>query len=1336
MDGAKVINPFPVSKANAQEWEQWKSVLEFYFTSEKITDAKAKQAKLILLGGKEIQELYFSFPKVTQYPTGYDEYTYTIDCLDGKLGRKSTKWYERYILAKMSQGKEERFASFVTRVRNQALKCDYTTEEQRKEAVQLQIILGCQSNELRTELLRTKATTTLETFEEMGQTSETVSQQANVIGSSATASMPGVSGQPDSSKLCKVDDKRKKAFRRGKSNSKQSKVANGNADTSPRSNKDFCYGCGYEKHTTKDLKCPAANVKCSKCNRVGHYSKMCKSAPQQNSSASDGKSKVKMVGIESYGNNVDEPIFCVRSDERRGDEIVPCEFGGVNVEMFIDSGSAFSIVSYGQWRKIRKSSKFKVVRFLPKPDIVFGDGSGQFRYNVRSSALVEIVCNNRLCIAEVIIIDENLPLLLGSEDAKALGVLKVGLQAAESERIRVISDKKATPLGKLKDFQLHIPINPEVSPVAQPMYRLPYGLRPAVEQAINELLELDVIEPVSGPTKWVSPIVLEPKSDDTYRLCVDCRRVNKAVLCEKHPIPVLEEMAPQLKEATVFSKVDLYMAYRQVELDLASREITTFSTHLGLFRCKRLIEGLKSAAEQFQKILESILAGLRGQVNFIDDIVVFGKDKEEHDRNLKAVLDRLEEVGLSVNMKKSKFGQSEITFLGHVIGHGMIKPTIDKVEAIREFRLPETSEELKSFLGLVSYVGKFIPNLSTELDVLRRVSRSVPFEWSGEAVQHFLHVRSLLSDESHLYLYDPDLPTIVMADASPVGLGAVLLQKKGEENRVICYVSRSLTDVERRYSQTEKEALALVYAVERLKYYLIGHKFELITDHKPLEVIFGPKSKPCARIERWVLRLQAFDYVVKYAPGKNNIADPLSRLLQVEPPASSVNQMYEKNLIGFVEHLVPRAVTLRDIREATKKDPELSSICDDLLFNRELKVKPYSAIATELCVVSGVLLRGNRIVVPSDIREQILSNAHEGHPGISKTKERLRTKVWWPGIDAMAEKYVRSCDSCQKVDKSITIEQMARRKLPDGPWQDLAIDFKSLPASKQHLCVVVDYFSRYVEAIIMNEISAESTVEFLTDIFARHGVPYSITSDNGAQFTSAVFKNFCLSYGIVSYTSPPYWPQANGEIERQNRSLSKVLKVAQLKNESVKRALVDYLLMYRSTPHSVTGKSPAELLFGRKMRDKLPTLKERVEEIAVRDADAYSKGKSLLSTNANRVSEKNLAVGDEVLIERPFTRNKGESKFAEETGTVIAVHGPEVIVRTPHGDRRKHKNQVERYDRRSSGVNVEGVQQSSDDDSAVIEPASASAEGSELSTTTSVRPSREVKKPTWLKDYV
>lgn len=274
-------------------------------------------------------------------------------------------------------------------------------------------------------------------------------------------------------------------------------------------------------------------------------------------------------------------------------------------------------------------------------------------------------------------------------------------------------------------------------------------------------------------------------------------------------------------------------------------------TRKGLFRYTRLMFGINCAPEIFQKLMEQILSGCEGVLNFIDDIVVYGPTKEIHDSRLRAVLDRIRKFGITLNKEKCKFGATEIDFYGHSLSAAGIKPKHDKVKAVKEFRAPTSAEEVRSFLGLANYVGKFIPNLATISEPLRRLTKKdVNFEWGAEQQLAFDTLKEQLTSDLLLGYYDVNCRTQVIADASPVGLVAVLVQFQMEDARIISYASRSLTGPELNYAHTEKEALALVWAVERYHYFLFGRSFELVTDHKALETLFGPKSKPCARIER------------------------------------------------------------------------------------------------------------------------------------------------------------------------------------------------------------------------------------------------------------------------------------------------------------------------------------------------------------------------------------------------------------------------------------------------------------------------------------------------------
>lgn len=676
--------------------------------------------------------------------------------------------------------------------------------------------------------------------------------------------------------------------------------------------------------------------------------------------------------------------------------------------------------------------------------------------------------------------------------------------------------------------------------------------------------------------------------------------------------------------------------------------------------------GIVCAPEMFQKIMEQVLAGCEGCLNYIDDIIIYGDSLDQLNERTGKVLNRLKEYNVKLNDEKCIFNATELTFLGHVLSANGITTTPNKIESIRNFRQPANAEETRSFLGLVNFVGKFIPDLATITDPLRHLTKKdEPFVWQMEQQNAFDQIKRSLSEEKALGYYSIHDRTQLYADASPVGLGAVIIQLNDAGPRVISYASKSLSETEKRYCQTEKEALALVWAVERFHFYLFGRTFELITDHKALEVIFSPNSKPCARIERWVLRLQSYKFKVIYKPGKNNIADPLSRLVvtDIRPVC------FDANTEPYVNHIAatstPIAIKFGEINEASQEDDEILAVKNGLATNKWNEMaKPFKLFETELCFAGDVLLRGNRIVVPEKLRARTIELAHEGHPGITVMKRRLRAKVWWPKIDIDAEKFVKKCIGCTMVSAPSPPEPLKRKELPAEPWKHLAIDFLGPLPSGHNLLVIVDYHSRYFEIEIMKKITAEETIKRLRIVFARFGRPSTITADNGRQLISEELKNYCHENGIYLNHTIPWWPQQNGEVERQNRSILKRLIISQNTHKDWQKEMQDFLLMYRSTPHSTTHRTPSELMFGRTIADKLPYVNEPiVEDEELRDRDRFEKEKGKQYADKRRRAQENtIAIGDTVWLKRLIPANKLSPTFDPVDYKVISRNGSELVV--------------------------------------------------------------------------
>ena len=477
--------------------------------------------------------------------------------------------------------------------------------------------------------------------------------------------------------------------------------------------------------------------------------------------------------------------------------------------------------------------------------------------------------------------------------------------------------------------------------------------------------------------------------------------------------------------------------------------------------------------------------------------------------------------------------------------------------------------------------------------------------------------------------------------------------------------------MERRYSQTERESLALVWACEHFQMYLLGTEFTLVTDHKPLDFIFNrPNSKPVPRVERWALRLQTFKFNVRYQPGSQNIADPLSRLC-VDKTMQRIPNVAE----GYIRHVahesVPNAMSWQDIVDESNSCAEIQSVCN-AISSGDFKMcnVGYQSVKTELSEVQGVVLRGNRIVMPVKLRTRALELAPEGHQGIVKTKQRLRSKVWWPGIDRDAERICRSCMHCLQVSTPNPPPPLSMTKFPSEAWTFLSADLLGPLPNGQHIIVLIDYYSRFFETAIIRTTTAGKVIEFMDTVFARMGYPKALRTDNGPQFACSDFQEYLRSNDIRWVSTSPLWPQANGEVERVNRTLVKVLKIAHSNKLDLGVELRKFLVAYRSTPHASTGVAPYTLLFSREMRTKLPGLEVEVDKTLhekAQENDALSKLKAKEYADRMRgAKEPTIEVGDSVLLKQD-KRGKLDGTFSPEPHRVTAKLGSDIICQDNQG---------------------------------------------------------------------
>ena len=828
--------------------------------------------------------------------------------------------------------------------------------------------------------------------------------------------------------------------------------------------------------------------------------------------------------------------------------------------------------------------------------------------------------------------------------------------------------------------EVEIPIDDTVKPVRQPFRRLPLHLMDLVSEEVKRLLRRGIIEECpNGVSEWQSPVTPVKKSNGDFRLCIDMRAVNKAVKDEKFPLLTLQLVQSCLVGCTIFSVIDLKEAFFHVPLSKRSRGITTFVTNEGAFRFKVLLFGLKTASEIFQKVMtQVVLKGLEGVLIYIDDIIVYGRDVYEHNKRLRALLKALDEFKLAINLDKLQLAQPQVKFMGHLVSADGIRPLPERIELVRRFEKPRTRTDMNSFLGLVAYIiGNQQPRLSELTTPMRRLAaESDVLKWNEKAEKEFQELKDAVQRSVNLGFFRRGDRTKLYADASPTALGAILVQIDQEgTRRVVSCASRKLKEVEQRYSHTDKEALALVWAITRFDFFLRGTHFELITDHQALESLFRPKSKPSPRLERWLMAVQDYNFSAKHIPGKQQIADCFSRLLKIDESTEDELDAFEE-YIAFLAQAAPcEGVTIEEIRMATSEDKEMKQIQESLDSGVwPTHLTPLKNVHDELCWVDGILLRGFRIMIPASLRAQIINLLHEGHPGLSRTVAAAREKVWWPKITEDIKAKLEKCTECKMVNELHRPGPMQRHCLPDEAWTEIGMDFFGPLPDGRELLVLVDYYSRFPIVKAMRSTTAHAVIETLEEIFSDKGNPKVIRVDNEPPFQSTELRRYLAGERITLENSIPYWPRMNGLVERMNRSIKACVNRSLSQGTDWWKDLQQFLKMYRSTPHTTTGQSPMFLMSQKEMRTKIPSAKEVIKDLD-NDSDLLDRDRAIkergrvagdAATNARKTQ---VTVGDTVLIKSMTPGTKWSPKYLPALGTALEAKGDSCLVEVSLGDR-------------------------------------------------------------------
>ena len=962
--------------------------------------------------------------------------------------------FERAKFNLRSQQEGESVETFITDLHCLAEHCEFGVLKD--ELIRDRIVVGLKDKKL-SEKLQLDSKLTLEKAVTQARQSETVKKQQDIL--------QGTQPDPPSANVDQILKKRGKG---GKGKDQKDKPPK-NSKLAGKTPETKCTRCLGTPHSKQE--CPAKDSKCNKCFKKGHWAKASKSQLKKKVEEVYSCPEVELEGEFFLGQLTEVDMVEGNSKESWKAEVKLNEHA---VKFKVDTGADVTVIPPITYHSL-----------VPKPSLSKCDktlmGPCKHKLCCLGSFRAKLCVDDKV-VRELIYIVKDLERpLLGRDAAEKLKLVnRVDTVSSDDYKTKMANKypKLFTGLRQMKDSYT-ITLKEDAKPFAISVPRkVPLPLYQKTKDELDRMLETGVISPVDQPTDWCAPMVVTPKSNSKVRVCVDLSKLNEFVKRENHPLPAVDTTLGRLAGSTVFTKLDANSGFWQIKLAWESRPLTTFITPWGRFCFNVLPFGISSGSEKFQKTMNQILLGLEGVECNIDDVLVHGKDQHQHDERLEAVLKRLLEAGVTLNLDKCVFSTKQVKFLGHVISSNGIEVDPDKVKAIADLPAPTNVQEVRTFLGMVNQLSKFSDHLADKTKSIRELLlQGNKWTWGNAQQKAFEQIKVDLARAPVLALYDPNTETKVAADVSSYGLGGVVLQLQPDKSwRPVSFLSRALTPTESRYAQIEKEALALTWACERSWEYITGKSIYVEMDHKPLVPLLSTHSldQLPPRIQRFRMRLMRFHFKeISHVPGKKMyIADALSRLQtqHADPQPTIADDDMTAHIASVITGLPASDTRLQQIIEAQEEDPvcrQIKAYCSEGWPDKHSvndAMKPYWSTRGELTVVQNILLKETRIVIPSSMRLEILDKIHEGHQGIAKCREQAKSSVWWPGLSREIQDLVQQCRTCA-LHRDNKPEPLIATPLPDCPWQIVATDLFQMKGIDY--LIVIDYYSRYVEVAAM-----------------------------------------------------------------------------------------------------------------------------------------------------------------------------------------------------------------------------------------------------------------------------
>ncbi|XP_062698443.1 uncharacterized protein K02A2.6-like [Aedes albopictus] len=1153
-----------------------------------IPEATKKNLFITLSGPTIFDEICLIYPGVDIMTIDYDE---MINKLKERLDKTTPNMMNRHKFHSRIQGIEEPAENYVLALKLLASECGFGAHKD--EAIKDKIIFGLRDQELKQKLLMRDGMS-LEEVEELVVRSELAKLRAKEL--SCTEEGPR-SVNSVKYRLGDVEQQRSEIGRSTRQfsrdygrrqRSRSRSMERGRGALRSGFNR-YNHRNGYVNEQRDNFRVLRdyrednvhSSVICNFCKKRGHVKRNCFKFMNQRSVNFVEKEKEEVEYYdfkrlklqESEDEESDYPCMMISAEEHFSEPcVVRVSVNGVQLKMEIDCGAAVTVISRDHYRK--HFSQVPVKKCNSRLVVVNGQRLGIF-----GKIEADVVVDNNQKRANLIILDgpgKFVPLF--GRDWMDLFYPQWRKAFVNVANINSMDSCRQETKGYEADLALK-----EDRPIFRKAYDVPFKLREKVTQHLDSLEKQNVISPIQV-SEWASPVVIVLKKDNDIRMVLDCKvSINKCIIPTTYPLPLAQDIFASLSGCKWFCCLDLAGAYTQLKLSERSKKFVVINTIKGLYVYNRLPQGASSSASIFQRVMDSILIGLEYVCCYLDDVLIAGRTLKECKNNLYLVLQRLQDANVKVNLKKCKLFVQSLPYLGHLITDEGILPSPEKLLTVQEAKVPKDVSELKAFLGLINYYGRFVPHLSVKLSCLYALlKKGARYIWDERCQTAFQESKTALINANILEFYDPNKPIIVISDACNYGLGGVLAHLVDGKEKPVSFVSFSLNAAQKAYPILHLEALALLCTVKKFHKFLFGQKFTIYTDHKPLLGIFGKEGKHqlcVTRLQRYAMNMSIYNFEIHYRPSSQmGNADFCSRF----PLEQSVPSHIDNGQINSINFFSDFPLDFSQIAKESVSDSFLSKIALYIANGWPHRIEKgwqqvYS-VRNELEIADGCILYQDRVMIPLSLRLPMLKLLHANHSGIVRMKQLARRSLFWFGLNADIENFVKLCQACLKTAVVPKPESNSSWMLTTRPFSRIHADFFYFD-SKTYL-LVVDSHTKWLEIELMKYgTDAGKVIKKFTAIFARFGLPDVLVTDGGPPFNSSQFTTFMERQGIKVMKSPPYNPSSNGQAERMVRVAKDVFKKFLLEPETrsldTEDRITYFLMNYRNTCNS-DDKFPSE----------------------------------------------------------------------------------------------------------------------------------------------------------------